>query len=168
LARFADTLLVRKKHEKERPDFLSPADESKLLTLLDWYVEQQSRDGQLTKLMSYYLLETIQERFKQHRECPKKPSESCEFFYLMSVSDINIVALLGVLGVPSNKNVPYTAMLTLRFNRRQEVSVTLNDVPQRLPGCGVTCSPEQWNQLVASAQSVDWPDLCWPTEPEAH
>ncbi|WP_062265896.1 histidine-type phosphatase [Endozoicomonas arenosclerae] len=166
MVRFADTLNARKIHGVPRPEFLSAQDENKLLEVMDWYFEQVSHDKTVIELASYHLLETIQNHYKQHRECLREGRSQCQYFYLMSVSDINVLAMFSVLGLPQNKNVPYAGMLTLRFNQKSGLSVTFNDQLQKLP-CGESCNLEQWNQLVAASQVDNWPDLCWPQELEA-
>ncbi|WP_422473841.1 hypothetical protein [Endozoicomonas sp. ALB032] len=164
----ADALHIRKLHNLPLPEFLTPRDEQQLEGLIDWFMPQMGKDSRIVQLASQYLVKAIDQRYQHYQSCLESGKTTCEYFYLLSVSDSNILTLMTALGSPAESNVPYTSMLTLRFSAsNRTVQVSLNDEPLAL-SCGKTCSLEQWGQLVASVQSSDWPALCQLKEPEAH
>lgn len=164
----ADALNVRKLHNIPLPEFLTPQDEQQLLDLIDWFMAQIAKDRRMVQLASQHLMKAIDQRYQQHQTCLESGKTSCEYFYLLAVSDTNILALLSALGSPREFNVPYTSMLTLRFSASNKtVQASLNNEPLTL-SCGTTCSLEQWGQLVASLQRSDWTELCQLKEPAAH
>ncbi|MGI9278425.1 MAG: hypothetical protein ACR2PX_02205 [Endozoicomonas sp.] len=166
--RFADTLNARKLHKIPLPEFLSPGDEQQLLDLMHWFLAQMSKDRRMVQLATQHLLAAINRRYQQHQTCLESSRTSCEYFYLISASDNNILALLSAVGSPRETNVPYASMLTLRFSAsKRTIQASFNDQPLTLP-CGSSCSLEQWNQLVASVQPFNWSELCQLQEPEAH
>ncbi|WP_252177124.1 hypothetical protein [Endozoicomonas sp. 4G] len=164
----ADALNVRKLHNIPLPEFLTPSDEQQLLDLLHWFMAQMSKDGRIVQLASQHLVKAIDQRYQQHRACLESGRTSCESFYLLSVSDSNILALLNALGSPRESNVPYTSMLTLRFSASNRTVKASLDNESLTLSCGTTCSIEQWGQLVASLQHPDWSKLCQLKESEVH
>ncbi|KEQ19345.1 histidine phosphatase family protein [Endozoicomonas numazuensis] len=168
MSRLADTLNVRKIHNIPLPDFLTTEDEQQLLELMHWFLEHMSKDKRMVQLTSQPLLNAIDQRYKQHKTCLESGKTDCEYFYLLSASDNNILAMLSALGNPRALNVPYASRLTIRFSpSKGVVQASFNDQLLTL-SCGSSCTLEQWSQLVASIQRSDWTELCHLQEPEAH
>ncbi|WOG27174.1 hypothetical protein [Endozoicomonas sp. 8E] len=164
----ADALHIRKLHNLPMPEFLTLRDEQQLEDLIDWFMSQMSKDRRIVQLANQHLMKAIDQRYQQYQSCLESGRTACEYFYLLSVSDGNILALMTALGSPRESNVPYTSMLTLRFSASNKtVQASLNDEPLAL-SCGKTCSLEQWGELVASVQSSDWSALCQLKESETH
>lgn len=160
MLRLSDTLLIRKLHNLPRPDFISAEDQKKLFDLTDWHFGEIGRNREMTEVATYHLLGEIQNRLQRHQNCKSSSQQPCEYFYLLAVSDINLITLLSALGLPQNENTPYASALTLRFKENKRMIVTWKGQEQSLPGCGHQCTLEHWNQIVSSVQAFDWHAKC--------
>ena len=166
LAGFMDRVTIHVMHNLPMPAGISSKDSQALIGLLDWLLASLARERDLAQLVIAPLATRIIDNFQQvalcrHQQGPSKAS--CTQWVLYLGSDINLISLLSLLGVPPEKNVGYGAHLDMKLNWddvNPEVSVFFNHTPLDIPGCGTACHLDTWLEILDNVQPANWESLC--------
>ena len=166
LAGLMDRVAIHAIHNMPMPAGITSSDARALMELLDWLLASLARERELAQLVVTPLIARIIDNFQQVTLClnTKESSKaSCTKWVLYLGSDINLISLLSLLGLPRDKNVSYGAHLEMKLNWdtiNPEVSLYFNNTPLDVPGCGTSCHLDTWLEILDNAQSARWESLC--------
>lgn len=166
LAGFMDRVAIHAMHNLPMPAGISSKDAETLTELLDWLLASLARERDLAQLVITPLAARIIDNFQQVALCRhhQEPSKAfCSRWTLYLGSDINLISLLSLLGVPQEKNVSYGAHLDIKLTWDDfdpQVSLFFNHTPLNVPGCGTSCHLDTWLEILDNVQSANWKSLC--------
>ncbi|MRI32534.1 hypothetical protein EOPP23_05980 [Endozoicomonas sp. OPT23] len=155
----ADVLEVRSQNRLPWPEAL-PVEDRELLSDRDsWILTEITSDRRVAEISALGLAEELVQAFEQYQNCRKTTLTGCERFRLLLASDINILAMLSLLGAPRDSNISLGAHLNIRLNAAsQNISLWLDDKPLSIPGCTGSCPYKIWVKLIKKA--VVAPAIC--------
>lgn len=166
LATFMDRVSIHAMHDLPMPAGISSEDVRALVDLLDWLMASLASERDLAQLVVTPLIGKIIRDFSQIASClhhNKSSKVSCSRWALYLGSDINILSLLSLMGVPQKKNVDYGAHLDMKLNwddNTPQISLFFNNSPLNVPGCGTSCHLDTWLEILDNGQSENWESLC--------
>ena len=160
-----DQVAIHRMHQLPIPKGIAEHEAQELEVLLHWVISRTMSDDQIAKLIGTPLMTSIIEDLERVRQCfaDKKGPASCQRWRLYSGSDTNLLAIMAMLGAPSEKIVDYSAHLGIQLNWNQgdsEVLLSLNHQPWFIPGCPGRCSLDQLLALLKQSLPAEWELLC--------
>ena len=166
LAGFMDRVAIHSIHKLPMPVGITPEDAGALSELLDWLLASLAREQRVAQLVTAPLVSNIINNFQQTARCLNgkgNPGGGCSKWILYLGSDINMLALLALLGTPQDKNVRYGAHLAMKLNWDEinpQISLFLNHAPLYVPGCGTSCHLDTWLEVLDRILPDSWESLC--------
>lgn len=166
LALLMDRVTIHTMHNLPLPSGISRDDARLLSELLDWLLLSIARERDLAQLVLAPLVTKILANFRQAAHCLSHPQGSttpCTRWTLYLGSDINLNAMLSLLGVPQERNVRYGAHLEMKLNwddASPRISIFFNHAPLEVPGCGTSCRLDTWLEILDNIQPACWEALC--------
>ena len=145
------------------PEGLSKEDAIDLEELLNWVLAQLGGEKQLGQLVTAPLVKAMIKDLQLAGNCLASGSKDCLRWSLYVASDVNLLTLMGVLGVPRDRNVDYASHLEIQLNwhpSTPSVSLYFNHEPLSVPGCGVRCGLGKWLETMDKSLPENWESLC--------
>ena len=163
-----DQIAIHRIHRLPMPKGISRREAIELEDLLNWVVSRIFGNYEIAQLIGAPLAKAMIRDFKNVQACLEQKEGQCQRWILYSASDSNLLAIMTLLGAPSEKIVDYAAHLgvQLNWNRGQpRVVLSFNHEPFIVPGCAGQCSLEQWLALLEQSLPEDWDHLCDRVKP---
>ncbi len=160
-----DQIAIHRIHHLPMPRGISNQEAVELEELLNWVVSRIVANYEIAQLIGAPLAKAMIRDFKRVQQCleEKGSCQSCQRWTLYSASDSNLLAIMTMLGAPSDKIVDYATHFGVQLNwngGRPEVTLSLNHKPFAVPGCVGRCSLDQWLVLLEQSLPDDWDYLC--------
>lgn len=160
-----DQIAIHRMHHLSMPGGITRQEAIELEELLNWMTCSIFGDYEIAQLIGTPLAKAIIRDFKRVQQCLKEKGnhQTCQRWTLYSASDSNLLAIMSMLGAPSDRIADYATHLgfQLNWNRGQpEVVLSLNHKPFSVPGCAGNCTLEQWLILLEQSLPDDWDYLC--------
>ena len=166
-----DQIAIHRIHRLPMPNGISQQEAIELEELLNWLVSRIFGNYEIAQLIGTPLARAMIRDFRNVQQCLEQKESQCQRWTLYSGSDSNLLAMMTLLGAPSEKIVDYAAHLgvQLNWNRGQpRIVLSLNHEPFIVPGCAGHCSLEQWLALLEQALPEDWDRLCGREQPASY
>jgi|GEM_PF-4178366 len=158
-----DQIAIHRLHRLPMPKGVSRQEAIELEDLLNWLVSRIFGNYEIAQLIGAPMAKAMIRDFRNVQQCLEQKESQCPRWTLYSGSDSNLLAMMTLLGAPSEKIVDYAAHLgvQLNWNRGQpRIVLSLNHEPFIVPGCAGHCSLEQWITLLERSLPEDWDRLC--------
>nr|MDT0251924.1 histidine phosphatase family protein [Endozoicomonas sp.] len=160
-----DQVAIHRMHHLPMPKGMSSHDAMQLEALLHWVTSKIFGNHEVAQLIGTPLVKAMIRDFKRVQQCleEKGSGHSCQRWTLYSASDSNLLAMMTMLGAPSDKIVDYATHFGVQLNwngGRPEVALSLNHEYFAVPGCVGHCSLDQWLVLLEQPLPDDWDYLC--------
>lgn len=163
-----DLIAIHRTHRLPLPNGVSWQEAVELEDLLNWIVSRIFGNYEIAQLIGAPLAKAMIRDFKNVRQCLQQKRGLCRRWTLYSGSDSNLLAMMTLLGAPSEKIVNYAAHLGVQLSwnwGQPKIMLSLNHEPFIVPGCAGQCSLEQWITLLEQSLPEDWDRLCGREQP---
>lgn len=160
-----DRIAIHRIHHLPMPEDISNQEAVGLEELLHWIVSRIVANYEIAQLIGAPLAKAMIKDFRRVQQCLEEQGSChfCQRWTLYSASDSNLLAIMTMLGAPSEKMVDYATHFGVQLNwngGRPEVALSLNHKPFSVPGCIGRCSLDQWLVLLERSLPDDWDYLC--------
>ncbi|KEI70209.1 histidine phosphatase family protein [Endozoicomonas elysicola] len=160
-----DQISIHRMHRRPMPKGITIQEAIELEELLNWVVSRIIANYEIAQLIGAPLAKAMIRDFKRVQQCleDKGSCNSCQRWTLYSASDSNLLAIMTMLGAPSDRIVDYATHFGVQLNwneGRPEIALSLNHEPFSVPGCVGHCSLDQWLVLLEQSLPDDWDYLC--------
>ena len=160
-----DQIAIHRMHNLPMPKGISLQEAIELEELLNWVVSRIVANYEIAQLIGAPLAKAMIKDFKRVQQCleEKGSCHACQRWTLYSASDSNLLAIMTMLGAPSDRIVDYATHFGVQLNwndGRPEIALSLNHEPFSIPGCMGHCSLDQWLVLLEQSLPDDWDYLC--------
>ena len=166
LAGFMDRVTIHSLHNLPMPSGVTPEDAGALMNLLDWLLASLAREQELAQLVVTPLVTAIIKNFQEAALCigtSVRSGQPCSRWVLYMGSDLNLISILSLLGLPQDKNVSYGAHLEMKLNWNEnepQVSLFFNHTPLSVPHCGTSCHLDTWLKTLNGLLPENWESIC--------
>ncbi|USE37228.1 histidine phosphatase family protein [Endozoicomonas sp. SCSIO W0465] len=160
-----DLIAIHRMHNLPMPKGISRQEAIELESLLNWVVSRTVANYEIAQLIGAPLAKAMIRDIKRVQQCleEKGSCHACQRWTLYSASDTNLLAIMTMLGAPSDRIVDYATHFGVQLNwndGRPEIVLSLNHEPFAIPGCVGRCSLNQWLVLLERSLPDDWDYLC--------
>ena len=162
-----DQVAIHRLHHLPMPKGIAEDEARELDELLNWIISRTMSDEEIAQLIGTPLMNAIINDLERARQCfaNEQGQASCQRWRLYSGSDNNLLAIMAMLGAPSETIAEYGTHLGIQFNWNDgnpKITLTLNHQPWSIPGCPGHCSFEQLLALLKRSLPTEWERLCVP------
>lgn len=160
-----DQIAIHRMHDLPIPKGISNQEAIQLEALLNWVTSKIFGNYEIAQLIGAPLAKAMIRDFRRVQQCLKEKGSghSCQRWTLYSASDSNLLAIMTMLGAPSDKIVDYATHFGVQLHwngGHPEIVLSLNHKPFAVPGCVGRCSLDQWLVLLEQSLPDDWDFLC--------
>lgn len=172
LASYLDRVSIHDRYGLPLPDGVSRDDAEKMKELLNWLLVQLGHNQSIIQLIATPLIKSFISELQQvmscmlssrHKREKQEKQESCQKWTLYLGSDINLIAVMGLLGVNGERNIQYASHLEIQMNWREPepgIIVYFDNEPVQLPRCKTPCLLDNFLEMLNRSLPERWEELC--------